>query len=356
MIPIAKPIIGNEEIEALHEVIESGYLVQGPRVQELEKHFANLCGAEHAVATSSGTTALHLALLANQIGSSDEVITSPFSFIASANCMLYVGARPVFVDIEPDYFTIDPKKIEERITDKTRAILPIHIFGQACDMDAIVDIAKRHNLAIIEDACQAHGATYKNQPIGSYGTACFSLYATKNITTIEGGMIVTNDAQVAERTRMLRNHGCCKTYEHVFLGYNMRMTDLAAAIGLVQIKKLQEWNSNRQSNAEYLTARLSKIDGVITPKIRAHAGHVFHQYTIQIPDRDAALQKLRDQGIGACIHYPTPIHHQPLYRDLGYTDSLPIAEEACRKVLSLPIHPSITKADLDYIADTIANL
>jgi perosamine synthetase len=356
MISIAKPIIGQEEQNAILEVIASGQLVQGPKVREFEARFAELCGVEHAVATSSGTTALHIAMLAHQIGPGDEVITSPFSFIASANCALFVGARPVFADIEPDYFTVDPAKVEERITKNTRAIIPVHLYGQSCDMDPIVEIAQKHNLAIIEDACQAHGAAYKGWPIGSFGTACYSLYATKNITTIEGGMIVTNDTQIAEQARLIRNHGCPRTYEHVMLGYNMRLTDLCAAIGLVQLKKLKEWNSIRQANAAYLTENLSKIKGVVTPKVREHAEHVFHQYTIRIPDRDNAAQKLREKGIGVGIHYPTPIHKQPLYQQLGYSDSLPIAEAASREVLSLPVHQSLTKDDLDHIIQAVASL
>lgn len=356
MIPIAKPIIGKEEQDAILEVINSGQLVQGARVQEFEKRFARLCGAEHAIATSSGTTALHIALLAHQIGAEDEVITSPFSFIASANCALYVGARPVFADIEPDYFTIDPSRIEERITSRTKAILPVHLYGQACDMDPILEIARKHNLVIIEDACQAHGALYKGRPVGSFGTACYSLYATKNITTIEGGMIVTNDAQVAERARLLRSHGSSRTYEHVALGYNMRTTDLNAAIGLVQLNKLQEWNSTRRENAAYLSANLDRIPGVVTPKTREGCEHIFHQYTIRIPNRDAAAQKLREKGVGVGIHYPTPIHLQPFYKQLGYTDSLPVAESASREVLSLPVHPSLTKGDLDYIINTIKDI
>jgi perosamine synthetase len=356
MISIAKPLIGTEEQNAILEVIASGQLVQGPKVHELEKRFAELCGVEHAIATSSGTTALHIAMLAHQIGANDEVITSPFSFIASANCALYVGARPIFVDIEPDFFTIDVAQIEERITKNTKAIIPVHLYGQSCDMDAIIEIAQKHNLAIIEDACQAHGATYKGRPIGSFGTACYSLYATKNITTIEGGMIVTNDPQIAERARLLRSHGSPRTYEHVVLGYNMRLTDLAAAIGLVQINKLSQWNSMRRANAAYLTENLSKIKGVVTPKVRDDSDHVFHQYTIRIPDRDNAAQKLRENGVGVGVHYPTPIHQQPLYKELGYSDVLPVAEAASKEVLSLPVHPALTKDDLDHIIRTIARL
>lgn len=356
MIPIARPIIGREEEKAILEVIASGQLVQGPKVREFEACFAELCGVQHAVATSSGTTALHIALLAHQIGPGDEVITSPFSFIASANCALYVGARPVFADIEPDFFTIDPVRVEERITAKTKAIIPVHLYGQACDMDAIAEIARKHHLTIIEDACQAHGAAYGNRPVGSFGTACFSLYATKNITTIEGGMLVTNDSQIADRARLIRNHGSPRNYEHVMLGYNMRLTDLAAAIGLVQLNHLKKWNSIRQENAAYLTAKLSKVEGIVTPKNREQAEHVFHQYTIRIPDRDHSAQKLREQGVGVSIHYPTPIHRQPLYQELGYCDVLPIAEAASREVLSLPVHPSLTQDDLDLIVRTVERL
>ena len=356
MIPIAKPIIGKEEQDAILEVINSGQLVQGSRVHEFEIQFARMCGAEHAIATSSGTTALHIALLAHQIGPGDEIITSPFSFIASSNCALYVGARPVFADIEPDYFTIDPAKIEAYITPRTKAILPVHLYGQACDMDPILEIARKHNLAIIEDACQAHGAFYKGRPVGSFGTACFSLYATKNITTIEGGMIVTNDAHVAEQARLLRSHGSPRTYEHVMLGYNMRTTDLAAAIGLVQLNKLQQWNETRRQNAAYLTANLGKLSGVVTPKIREGSEHIFHQYTIRISDRDTAAQKLRNKGVGVGIHYPTPIHNQPLYKQLGYNDSFPVAEAASLEVLSLPVHPSLSKDDLNCIVDSVASL
>jgi len=356
MISIAKPIIGKEEQDAILEVLNSGQMVQGPRVREFEARFAEMCGVEHAIATSSGTTALHIAMLAHGIGASDEVITTPFSFIASANCALYVGARPVFVDIEPNYFTIDPTQIEARITPKTKAIVPVHLYGQACEMDAIMEIAQKHKLAVIEDACQAHGATYKGRKVGSFGTACYSLYATKNITTIEGGMIVTNDAQIAERARLLRNHGSPRTYEHVILGYNMRMTDLSAAVGLVQIKNLHNWNHIRQQNAAYLTEKLSQVEGVVTPKVREQAGHVFHQYTIRIQNRDAAAQKLREKGVGVGVHYPTPIHRQPLYQELGYTDVLPVAEAASREVLSLPVHPSLSKEDLDTIIESIRSL
>ena len=285
MISIAQPIIEEDEIAAILGVLKSGILAQGPRVRELEERFAKFCGAKYAIATSSGTTALHIALLAHGIGSGDEIITTSFSFIASANCVLYVGGVPVFADIEPEYYTLSPTDILHRITPQTRAIIPVHLFGQACDMNAIESIAQEHNLAIIEDACQAHGAKIGHRPVGSYGTACYSFYPTKNMTTIEGGMITTNDPDLATRCQMLRNHGSQKRYLHESLGFNFRMTDVSAAIGLSHLTKLKKWNEIRKSNAEYLTQRLSGVPGISTPRIREDATHVFHQYTIRVSDR-----------------------------------------------------------------------
>ena len=356
MIPIARPLIGEDEQNAVLEVMASGMVAQGPRVKEFESRFAEMCGAEHGIATTSGTSALHVALLAHEIGPGDEVLTSPFSFIASANCALFVGAKPVFIDIEPDYFTIDPEKIREKITPRTRAIEPVHLYGQACDMQAIVEIAEEYDLVIIEDACQAHGAKFNGQSVGSFGTACFSFYPTKNITTGEGGMITTNDANIAEKARLVRDHGSPVRYQHESLGYNLRMNDMQAAIGLTQLPKLDQWNKKRQENAAYLTQELSKVEGVVPPAIRENAVHVFHQYTIRIPDRDDAVEKLREKGVGVGVHYPTPIHQQPYYQKLGYSDSLPQSEAASREVLSLPVHPSLSQDDLDQIVEAVASL
>lgn len=356
MIPIARPLIGEDEQNAVLEVMASGMVAQGPRVKEFESRFAEMCGAEHGIATTSGTSALHVALLAHEIGPGDEVLTSPFSFIASANCALFVGAKPVFVDIEPDYFTIDPEKIREKITPRTRAIEPVHLYGQACDMQAIIEIAEEYDLVIIEDACQAHGAKFNGQSVGSFGTACFSFYPTKNITTGEGGMITTNDANIAEKARLVRDHGSPVRYQHESLGYNLRMNDMQAAIGLTQLPKLDQWNKKRQENAAYLTQELSKVEGVVPPAIRENAVHVFHQYTIRIPDRDDAVEKLREKGVGVGVHYPTPIHQQPYYQKLGYSDSLPQSEAASREVLSLPVHPSLSQDDLDQIVEAVASL
>jgi len=356
MISISKPQIGDEEKAAVLKVLESGQLAQGPRVQEFEEKFAAWSETKYAVATSSGTTALHVALLAHGIGEGDEVITTSFSFIASANCILYANAKPVFADIEARYFMIDPKEIEKKITQKTKAIIPVHLFGQACEMDAIYDIAQKHNLAIIEDACQSHGAKYNGKTVGAWGTACYSFYPTKNMTTVEGGMITTNDPAIAEKARLIRNHGSPKRYLHEMLGFNFRMTDLQAAIGIAQLVKVPQWNRKRQENGAYLTSFLSKVDGITPPEVRKGSEHVFHQYTIRARNRDQALEQLGRKGIGVGVYYLIPIHMQPLYKKLGYAESLPETERACLEVLSLPVHPALSQAELDEIVKAVESL
>lgn len=353
MIPIARPLITDEEKQAVVEALESGQLAQGRRVQAFEEAFAAYCGARHAIATSSGTTALHTALLAHGIGPGDEVITTPFSFVATANAILFVGARPVFVDIEPETFNIDPQRIEAAITPRTKALLPVHLYGHPADIPALQELAQRHGLAIIEDAAQAHGAAYNGQQVGTWGTGCFSFYPTKNMTTAEGGIITTNDDAVAERARMIRSHGQRSRYEHHMLGYNFRMTDIHAAIGLVQMQHLEKWNAQRIENARYLSEHL---EGVVTPTVRPDYRHVFHQYTVRVrPDRDAFAGWLRERGIGTGIHYPRPIHRQPFYQELGYDGNLPVSEAASQEVLSLPVHPGLSQEDLETIVDTIGN-
>jgi perosamine synthetase len=350
-IPIAKPQLGEEEKAAVVAVLESGMLAQGRRVAEFEARFAELCGVKHAVAVASGTAALWLTLLAHEIGPGDEVITTPFSFIASSNCVLYVGARPVFVDIEPDTCLMDAGAIEARITERTRAILPVHLYGQPCDMAAITEIAGRHKLIVVEDACQAHGATFDGQPVGSFGTGCFSFYPTKNMTTGEGGIVTTNDDALAERLRLLRNHGQTQRYRHEVLGYHVRTTDIQAAIGLVQLEKLPAWNEQRIANARYLNERLMDVR---VPIVAPNRRHVFHQYTIRVSgDRQALQDHLSEYSVGTAIHYPHPIHHQPFYRSLGYDDVLPEAEAASREVLSLPVHPALSQSDLDRIVGAV---
>jgi dTDP-4-amino-4,6-dideoxygalactose transaminase len=366
MIPIAKPMIGSEEINAVAETMESGGLAQGPRVQAFEERFADYIGVSHAVATSSGTAGLHIALLARGIGAGDEVVTTPFSFIATANAVLFTGARPVFADIGEDY-NIDPEEILQAITPKTKAVLPVHLYGCPAGMKAIREIAEDHNLAIIEDACQAHGATYDGKKVGSFGTGVFSFYPTKNMTTGEGGMITTDDHEIAKRARMLRDHGSSKRYVHEMLGYNLRMTDMGAAIGLVQLTKLDDFNSGRRMNAAHLTGELKRVLGIITPD--DVPGHVFHQYTMRVSGgdggrgiagdgdggvtRDDLVAYLGEKGVGTGVYYPIPIHKQPLYRKLGFEDSLPVSERFADEVLSLPVHPAVSEADLAYIIKTI---
>ena len=348
MIPIARPMIGEREKEAVLQVLDSGVIAHGPVVQEFEKAFARMVGVREAVAVSSGTAALMVALVANGIGKGDEVITTPFSFIASSNSILFAGARPRFVDVCEDDFNINPSLIEEAVTSRTKAVLIVHLYGHPCRMNEICAAANAHGLPVIEDACQAHGAMIGDRQVGSFGTACFSFYPTKNITTGEGGMVTTDDLRVAETARRLRAHGQSQRYQHDLLGYNWRMTDISAAIGLVQLGTLADGNARRRQNARFLDRQL---EGVVTPSERQGCHHVYHQYTVRVGDRrDSLLQHLRENGVGAEVYYPRPIHRQPLYRRLGYDQSLPVAERLSEEVLSLPVHPSLNDEELNTIA------
>jgi len=359
-INIASPQIGQEEKDAVMEVMNSGMLAQGPKVAKFEENFASFIGTKHAIATSNGTTALEVALRAHGIGEGDEVITTPFTFIASANAVLYTGARPVFVDID-ETFMMDPEKIEAAITSKTKAILPVHLYGSACNMTKIMEIAKKHNLAVIEDACQAHGAKWEGQNVGSFGTGAFSLYPTKNMTVGEGGMITTNDQEAYEKSLLLRAHGSKVRYYHDILGYNYRMTDLEGAIGIEQLKKLPKFNEARQKNAAYLNENLGQIKGIIVPEAPEGVTHVYHQYTIRITSefgltRDEVLAKLTESSIGTAVFYPLPLNRQKIYTDLGYTPNTPIADELTSQVLSLPVHPGLKQEDLEYIVETFKEM
>jgi len=359
MIPIAKPIIGEDEVKAVTEVLRSGVIAEGQKVKDFETAFAKFTGTSFAVAVNSGTAALHAALLAHGIGPGDEVITTPFSFVATSNSVLFTGAKPVFADIREDTFNIDPESIASKITPRTKAIIPVHLYGQSADMKAIMDIAEDKDLIIIEDACQAHGATFEGKSVGSFGEGTFSFYPTKNMTTSEGGIITTNDKDVAEKARMIRSHGSKQRYLHEMLGFNLRMTDIAAAIGLVQLGKIDDFNRARINNAQYLTKSLQKIKGLILPHIDKRCGHVFHQYTIRIRgelSRDEVVSSLNKMDIGTGIYYPLPIHKQPYYKELGYNDSLPVSESASKEVISLPVHPSLNKLDLDTISEKLREI
>lgn len=357
-INIASPQIGKEEIKAVTEVLKSGMLAQGSKVADFEEKFAKFIGVKFAIATSSGTTALETALRAHSIGVGDEVITTSFTFIASANTILYTGAQPVFCDINEKTFNIDADKIEKLITKKTKAIMPVHLYGQSADMTKIMQIAKKHKLAVIEDACQAHGSEWKNKKVGSFGTGAFSFYPTKNMTTGEGGMITTDSKEIYEKCLLLRNHGSKIKYYHDILGYNYRMTDIGGAIGIEQLKKLNKFNQLRIRNAEFLNKNLKKIKGITVPEKDKNTKHVYHQYTIRINKefpvkRDEVLAKLTKAGIGTAVFYPLPVNEQKIYKNLDYKTNTPIAEKVSKEVLSLPVHPSLKQKDLEYIVKNI---
>ncbi len=372
-IPIARPLLGTEEEDAVLRVLVSGQLAQGEHVAAFERRFAEVCRVREAVAVSSGTAALHLALLAHDIGPGDEVITSAFSFAATANAVLLAGATPVFVDIERDTYTIDPALVEAALTPRTKAIMPVHLYGHPCEMQRLGSLAAIHGLVIIEDACQAHAAAIDGKPVGSFGTGCFSFYATKNMTTGEGGMVTTNDPGVAERVRLLRSHGQQERYLHTTLGYNLRMTEMQGALGLVQVEKLEQFTEQRIANAAFLTERLG--GSVHTPIARPGYRHVYHQYTIRVPEhREGWAMRLRSRGIGTAVHYPLAIHQQPFYRDhrgiwrcIGAPAKmsaerttgdvrLPVTEMAAEQVLSLPVHPALSREDLSTIAREVRAL
>jgi len=355
-ISIAAPQIGDEERRAVMAVLDSGHLAQGPEVDAFEHEFAGWCGVKHAVAVNSGTAALHLLMLAHGIGEGDEVITTPFTFVASANAALFVGARPVFVDIEPVTYALDPTRVEAAISPRTRAILGVDLYGHAAAIPELHDIATRHGLVLIEDACQAHGALVGNRKAGALGVdATFSFYPTKNMTTAEGGMVTTDDDGIAERVAMLRQHGASHRYMHDVLGFNFRLTDIAAAIGRAQLAKVDRLNERRRRNASVLDEGLAGLEGVVTPTERRGYRHVYHQYTVRVArDRDRFQQRLAEAGIGTAVHYPTPVHRQPLYVGLGYGDAkVPIAEAAAAQVLSLPVHPALSDSDLDRIVEAV---
>lgn len=353
MIPVAKPLLGAEEKQAVSAVLDSGMLASGPITEEFEKRFSQYVGTKYAIATSSGTTALHLALLSVGIGSGDEVIVPAFSFIATANAPLFCEAKPVFCDVDPKTFNIDSQKIKALITKKTKAILPVHLYGQSADMRPIQELAEQHGLHVIGDACQAHGAVYDGKMVGSLGEVeTFSFYPTKNMTTGEGGMVTTNNDMIAEKVLSLRNHGREKTkwgYEHGCLGYNYRMTDIAAAIGLEQLKKLPKFNEMRRKNAQYFN---NNLHGVEIPYVLPNTQHAYHQYTVKSIQRDLLIQELKKNEIGFGIYYPQPLHFYKHLKQYAHTD-LKISERLGAEVLSLPIHPALTPSDLERIVEVV---
>jgi len=353
MIPIAHPELGDEELTAVQDIMESGMIADGPEVRSFEAEFADFCGTDQAVATTNGTTALHTALKSVGIGNDDRVLTTPFSFVASANAIRFVGAEPVFGDIDPETYNLDPETTKDILEKQDiDAILAVHLYGLPANLNLLVDLADDYDIPLIEDAAQAHGAKVGGKRVGSIGdVGCFSFYPTKNMTTAEGGMITTDSKSVADKAEVFINHGRSETgYEHVELGHNFRMTSIAAAIGRIQLERLPDLIEKRRQNANQLTANLEGT-GIELPSIPSDRMHVYHQYTIRCKKRDQLETFLEKRDIGTGIYYPRCIHKQPAYDHIKHT--APVAERAAHEVLSLPVHPHVSNQDIEQISDAI---
>lgn len=362
MISLCKPVIDSQEANNVLEVLNSGILASGEWVKRFEDDFSKYIGTKYAVANSNGTVALDIALKALDLKEGDEVIVPDFTFIATANAVLFQGAKPVFADIDKKTFDLDPDDVIAKITSKTKAIIGVHLFGHPFNVKGIKEICEDHNLFLIEDCAQAHGADYKGKKVGSFGDlGCFSFYATKNMTTGEGGMVTTSNEEIKRRLDLIINHGQSQKYLHTSLGYNYRLTNIQAAIGVAQLEKLDGFNEQRIKNAERLSSDLN-VPGLRTPVRDAAVKHVYHQYAVLLEDgfplmRDQFLDYLSQNGVGSAVHYPYPIHTQPLYKSLGYaSEQCPIAMECSKKILSLPVYPGLKDDDMDYIINTINKL
>jgi len=355
MISIAKPNIGIEEKESVCKVLESGMLACGAVTKKFEDEFASYTGTDYGIATTSGTTALDVAIKSLGLKKGDKVLTTAYSFIATANAIIYSGLKPVFADIEEETFNIDSDAMEKVYKENPgiKAVLIVHLFGCPCNMDKILAFVRKHKLLLIEDCAQAHGASWNGKKVGSFGNvAAFSFYPTKNMTTGEGGMIVTNDAALAERARLLINHGMKERYHHDIIGYNYRMTNIAASIGIVQLSKLDKMNSKRISNAEFYIGNIHNSD-VVLPKMQE--GHVFHQFTVKIRNgkRDAFVKYLEEKKIGYGIFYPLTMPEQKCYGELGFDLNYKVADKIKSQVVSLPVHPDLREDDLQYIVECV---
>jgi dTDP-4-amino-4,6-dideoxygalactose transaminase len=347
--------IKDEVDAAVLGVMASGHFVLGPNVKALEAEVAEYVGCQYGIGVASGTDALRLSLAALDIGPGDEVITTPFTFVATANTISHSGARPVFVDIDPRTFNIVPAQIEAAVNERTRAIVPVHLYGQPAEIDAIMKIARQHDLYVIEDCAQAIGAEDDGRRVGSFGdVACFSFYPTKNLGAYgDGGMVTTNNSEIAERVDVLRRQGGKTKYYHEVLGFNSRLDEMQAALLRVKLRHLDDWQAGRRRVASRYDELLRELD-VAIPFVRSDVTHVYHQYTIRVPRRDELHQFLKEHGIGSMIYYPLPLHLQGLYQDLGYTEaSLPFSEEAGREVLSLPMYPELTEEQIRRVAEVI---
>jgi perosamine synthetase len=364
-IQINKPLLDEEEVEAVAKVLRSGVLTSraqsGSRVGEFEKAFSHFVEAKHAFAVSSGTAALHLSLLASGVGHGDEVIAPSFTFVATAETVVLVGAKPVFVDIDPESCNVDPEKVRKAITKRTKAIVPVDIFGLPADVRAIKEIADEHCLMVVEDAAQAHGARYMGKPAGSFADlACWSFYASKNMTTGEGGMITTDSDKFAEKLPCMRTHGETGEYVSTMIGGNFRMPEVEAAIGCVQLRKLPLFLKARRKNAEGLLSRLKGLNWLQLPAVPKGYEHSWYLFTVKLKEddaerRDRVVSELRKRGIGATVYYPTPIHMMPFYRRFS-KQRLPNTEKAARQVLSLPVHPGVTMEQIDHIASSVKKM
>ena len=358
-IPAARPLVGEQERAAVDRVLRSGMLAQGPEVAAFETEFAEaLVGGRRCVAVNSGTSGLHLGLLAAGIGPGDEVVVPSFTFAATANSVALTGARPVFADIDPVTICLDPAAVQASLTERTAAIMPVHLYGHPADLDGLGALASRHGIRLFEDAAQAHGASWRGAPVGSFGEiAMFSLYPTKNMTSGEGGMVACATEEIARTVRLLRNQGMERQYANEVVGFNARMTDIHAAIGRVQLGRLAEWTRRRQDNAAYLTAGLAGLAGVRVPVVATEATHVWHQYTIRVEvgvgggaQRDRMVAALREEhGVGTGVYYPIPNHRLPSLAPFAPGLELPETERAAAEVISLPVHPSLTPAQLERI-------
>lgn len=352
MIPISRPQIGAEEKAAVMAVMDSGIIASGPVTEAFEKEFAAFTGAKHAFAVANGTAALHCAFLGAGLKPGDEVITTPFTFVASVNSILFAGGVPKLVDVDPTTFNLDPRLVAKAIGPKTKAILPVHLYGLSADMAPILDVAKDHNLAVIEDAAQSHGATYHGKQVGTLGDAgCFSMYPTKNMAMNEGGMVTTNRDDVAELVKSIRNHGrglaTLGTYDHVRAGHNFRSNDIAAAIGRVQLKRLPEFNRTRRANAKRLSEALAGHPDLVAPAVPQGREHVWHQYTVRSRSRDAFVAHMKSNGVGTGIYYPKVVTDYPHL--VPFRAQFPIAQQLVKEVASLPVHPGLAEGDLGTI-------
>lgn len=382
LIKVATPIVGEEEIEAVAEVLRSGRYVQGPKVKEFEDKFADYIGTEHAIATNSGTAALHITQAAAGIGPGDEVIVPALTFFSTVTSVIHNNAIPIFADIDPEIYCLDPEDMEKKITEKTKAVIPVHLYGHPAEMDQIMEIAQKHNLLVIEDAAQAHGAEYKGRKVGSIGdVGCWSFYATKNMTTGEGGMITTDDPNVAEKARLIRSHGMTSRDDHAILGYNYRMNEIAAAIGLVQLSKLDRLNEIRTRNSMYLLKKLESVDWLKTAKVNPYVKHAFFWCPVRVNEEKLGMKTkdlvatFREKGVEVRHRYVAPLYRQPmLLNQKAYPKKCPFScpiygkkidysrfncpntQEIAGKMMGLPNHPKLSKDELDTIVSVIYNI